>query len=600
MEDLTGRQFGPYQVVAPLGEGGMAAVYKAYQPAMERFVAIKVLPRHISSSEEFVTRFRREAKLLAQLQHPHILPVFDYGESEGYPYIIMPFIVSGTLADILRSQQLSPSEARRVITQIGDALSYAHGRGMIHRDIKPSNVLIDERGNCLLTDFGLARMAEAVEKLTASGAIMGTPAYMSPEQATGSRTDHRSDLYSLGIVLYEMITGRVPYIAETPIAVAFKHVQDPLPSTRKFNPDLAEALELVLLKSLAKNPYDRYQTADEFVHSVQQAIPEESSADKTLSQKVMPTLLTPHGQRCTSETAEAVEKEPIFEFQTIVPLGEGLPDKGQTWRGFPFWAFAGIGAVGLILVLAVLLNKSNTPSTPLANPTIASTITSTLAPVSSPTLPPTSTHQTTSTPQNGISPGNTFKDEFENQLVEGWTWMAEDPSRWSLSEVPGSLQIIASDASLDGPSLPPNILLRDAPAGDFELTTSLRFTPTTDFQFAGLIVFQDQGNALQFGRAFCDLVDACSGDGIYFDHFENGSIVSSHHRTPVQSPALYLRLRRVGNTYSGYYSEDGENWLLVGEHIRDFSQVRVGVIAAQAAEEIPAIFDSFTLSSLKE
>lgn len=274
MEDLTGKQFGPYQIVAPLGEGGMAAVYKAYHPAMERYIALKVLPRHMAFSEEFLTRFRREAKLLAQLQHPHILPVFDYGEGDGYPYIVMPFIVSGTLADILRKQRLSLPEVRRILTQIGDALSYAHGRGMIHRDIKPSNVLIDERGNCLLTDFGLARMVEAAEKLTTSGSIMGTPAYMSPEQGMGSNTDYRSDLYSLGVILYEMITGRVPYTAETPVAVVFKHIQDPLPAARKFNPNLPEALERVLLKSLAKNPEDRYQTADEFVQAVQRVIPE--------------------------------------------------------------------------------------------------------------------------------------------------------------------------------------------------------------------------------------------------------------------------------------------------------------------------------------
>src|SRR4030095_9752953 len=155
MEDLTGKQFGHYQIVASLGEGGMAAVYKAYQPSMERYVAVKVLPRHMAASDEFLNRFRREARLLAQLQHPHILTVFDYGEADGYPYIVMPFVQSGTLAELLRKTRLSISEVRRIMIQIGEALSYAHMRGMIHRDIKPSNVLIDERGNCLLTDFGL-------------------------------------------------------------------------------------------------------------------------------------------------------------------------------------------------------------------------------------------------------------------------------------------------------------------------------------------------------------------------------------------------------------------------------------------------------------
>jgi serine/threonine protein kinase len=592
MEDLTGRQFGPYQIVAPLGEGGMAAVYKAYHPAVERYVALKVLPRHMSSSDEFVTRFKREARLLAQLQHPHILPVFDYGEADGYPYIVMPFIVSGTLADVLRNQRLSLSEVRRVITQIGDALSYAHGRGMIHRDIKPSNVLIDERGNCLLTDFGLARMAEAAEKLTTSGAIMGTPAYMSPEQGMGSNIDHRSDLYSLGVVLYEMITGRVPYTAETPIGVVFKHIQDPLPSARKLNPNLSEALELVLLKSLAKNPDDRYQKADEFVRAIQRVIPESTSEDQTLAQKIGPIV-------SGAEETNVVERQPIFEFQAMpapgdVSLEERVRSKEQSERRFPVWIFAGFGAVGLLVVLVTAMSMLNRPSTPIADPTNAITDTST--PISSPTLMPTSL-ATAPSPIEAVL-GNTFTDEFENQLAEGWTWLAEDPSKWSLSAVPGWLEIMVADASFDGPRVPPNILLRDPPAGDFEITTALQFDPTSNFQFAGIVVFQDDDNVLQFGRAFCELPDICSGDGIYFDNFENGSITGSSPMISIDVPVIYLRLQKVGIAYTGYYSEDGENWIRLGEHDRDFSPVRVGLMAAQSDQEIPALFDFFTLTSL--
>ncbi len=287
MEDLTGKQFGHYQIVAPLGEGGMAAVYKAYQPSMERYVAIKVLPRHMASSEEFLNRFRREAKLLAQLQHQNILPVFDYGESEGHPYIVMPFVPSGTLAELISDQRLPLNKVRRIMTQIGDALAYAHARGMIHRDIKPSNILIDESGNCLLTDFGLARMVESSSKLTSSGTVLGTPAYMSPEQGAGSEIDHRSDIYSLGIILYEMVTGRVPYNAETPIAIVFKHIQDPLPSARKLNPDLPESVELVLLKALAKSPEDRYQSMEAFLQAIQSAIPETPLNNISLDKKTI-------------------------------------------------------------------------------------------------------------------------------------------------------------------------------------------------------------------------------------------------------------------------------------------------------------------------
>jgi hypothetical protein len=466
---------------------------------------------------------------------------------------------------------------------------------MIHRDIKPSNVLIDERGNCLLTDFGLARMVEAAEKLTTSGAIMGTPAYMSPEQGTGSNTDHRSDLYSLGVILYEMVTGRVPYTAETPIAVVFKHIQDPLPSARQLNPDLSEALELVLLKSLAKNPGDRYQTADELVRAVQRAIPEGTADDNTLAQKLEPIF-------SGAEETRVVEKQPIYEFQAIpvqanVPLEEQVIAERQSTRRFPVWVFAGLGAVGLLVVAAVFaMSMLNRPSTPIAEPTIA--IMDTSIPISSPTSLPTSLAG--STPQTEIAPGQTFTDPFETRLAEGWAWLAENPAKWSLSAVPGWLQIMVADASFDGPSVPANILLREPPAGDFEITTALQFEPTSNFQFAGIVVFQDDDNVLQFGRAFCELPDICPGGGIYFDNFENGSITGSSPMISIDIPVVYLRLQRIGNAYTGYYSEDGENWTLLGEHDRDFSQVQVGLMAAQSAEEIPALFDFFTLTSLSE
>jgi len=278
MEDLTGKQLGPYQIVAPLGEGGMAAVYKAYQPAMDRYVALKVLPRHFASDPQFVTRFQQEARVVAQLQHPHILPVFDFGEADGYTYIVMPFVKSGTLTDLLKGPALSLQQVRTLVTQIGTALDYAHARGLIHRDVKPSNVLIDETGNCLLTDFGLAKIMEGSIHLTTSGAIMGTPAYMSPEQGLGQKIDRRSDIYSLGVILYEMAVGRTPYVAETPMAVVIKHINDPLPPPHVVNPDLAEAVERVILKALAKNPFDRFATAGEMVRALQAAIPETATA----------------------------------------------------------------------------------------------------------------------------------------------------------------------------------------------------------------------------------------------------------------------------------------------------------------------------------
>ncbi|MBI3169567.1 MAG: serine/threonine protein kinase [Chloroflexi bacterium] len=286
MEDLTGRQIGPYQVVAPLGEGGMAAVYKAYQPAMDRYVALKVLPRHYANDPQFINRFRQEAKVLARLQHPHILPVFDFGDVDGYTFIVMPYVEGGTLVGIMKGEPLPLAQIRRVISQVGDALDYAHVRGLIHRDVKPSNILIDERGNCLLMDFGLAKIVEDSIHITTSGVVMGTPAYMSPEQGLGEKLDARTDIYSLGVILYEMSVGRVPYKAETPMAVIIKHIHDPLPMPHNLNQHIPEVVERVILKSMAKNPDDRFATAGDFVKSLQAAIPE-GAASASLAANVI-------------------------------------------------------------------------------------------------------------------------------------------------------------------------------------------------------------------------------------------------------------------------------------------------------------------------
>lgn len=580
MEDLSGKQFGHYQIVAPLGEGGMAAVYKAYQPSMERHVAVKVLPRHMATSEEFVARFKREAKLLAQLQHPHILPVFDYGESEGYPYIVMSFVQSGTLADLMKKQRLPMSEVRRIITQTGDALGYAHARGMIHRDIKPSNILIDERGNCLLTDFGLARMAESSAKITSSGAIMGTPAYMAPEQGSGSNVDHRSDLYALGVILYELVTGRVPYTAETPIAIVFKHISDPLPSARKLNPMLSEAVELVLYKALAKNPDDRYQTAESFVQGFQAAISDDAK-------KEQPKIQHPVVEQVAASIPSSVESLP-----TMQPVGATIKTTAPTKKSpaLPLWIFGlmGVLILGAIAFVALkgLGTRSNsvTPTQPIVN----------TEPVTAPEIVMTSTQLPV---QNifELTNGAKFTDEFDGQLADGWDWVAEDPLRWSLSEVPGSLQIIASDASLDGPTSPTNILFRSIEAQDFEAITRLHFQPKSNFQLAGLIVFQDGNNVLQFGRGFCDIQDQCVGNGLYFDNIEESVFALNNFRTAVTADDIFLKIRRSRNLYIAYYSADGENWTEIGKHERDFTSVTVGLIAAQAPEPIAAQFDSFTL-----
>jgi len=573
MEDLTGKQFGHYQITAPLGEGGMAAVYKAYQPSMERYVAIKVLPRQMANSHEFTARFEREAKLLAQLQHPHILPVFDYGESEGYTYIVMPFVQSGTLADLMMKGRISLPETRRIMTQLGDALAYAHTRGMIHRDIKPSNVLIDERGNCLLTDFGLARMADASAKITSSGAIMGTPAYMAPEQGQGTSIDHRSDLYALGVIFYELVTGRVPYTAETPIAIVFKHISDPLPSARKINPELGEAIELVLFKVLAKNPNDRYQNAEDFVRAIQAAIPEKPAEQPS--------------NTVQKESATQVSQSPTST--PVTPTPE-TPTKSPA--KFPVWipAITGLIVFGAIVLFAFRFREQQ--RTVSTAPQATNTPILAVAPTST-TAPPPTEHPTAEP-----SAGTIFTDNFDDHLADGWDWINEDPANWSLSAELGYLQINASDASFDGPADITNLLTHYTDAQQFEATTLLRFKPTSNFQFAGLLIFQDGNTALQFGRAFCDRSDLCVGNGLYFDSITDSVFSTDNFSTAISEDDVYLRITRDGNLYTASYSMDGEHWTEVGTHEHEFTSVYVGLIAAQAPHPIAALFDYFTLQEL--
>lgn len=273
MENLTGKQFGPYRIVAPVSADGIGALYKAQQLDGDRPVAIKVLSRQFAGDAQFLGRFEQEARVLAKLQHPHILPVQDYGQIQGLTYFVMPLVEGGNLADILSHQRLSLPQIGRVIGQIGEALDYAHGQGVIHSDVKPGNILVDSRGNCLLTNFGLARIMEgSAGRLTLTGSRSGTPAYMSPEQGMADPLDGRSDIYALGVILYELATGQVPFKAETPMALMIKHIQDPLPPPREIEPALPEAIERVIVKALAKQPRDRFATAGKMVKALQGAL----------------------------------------------------------------------------------------------------------------------------------------------------------------------------------------------------------------------------------------------------------------------------------------------------------------------------------------
>lgn len=276
MANLVGQTLGKYRLVARLGRGGMAEVYKAYQPGLDRYVGIKVLHAHLVDDQDFIGRFEREALAIGKLRHPNIVQAVDFDRAGETYFMAMEFIDGPTLKDELKArraagQPLTMPEISRIFTALCSAIDYAHSRGMVHRDIKPANVMINDEGQVVLTDFGIARIVGATQ-YTQTGALSGTPAYMSPEQGQGERGDERSDIYSLGVMLYEMITGIVPYDADTPFAVIMKHISEPLPLPSRINPDIPEPVERIVLKAMSKSPDDRYQTAGEMARALRDAV----------------------------------------------------------------------------------------------------------------------------------------------------------------------------------------------------------------------------------------------------------------------------------------------------------------------------------------
>ena len=324
-DNLIGKKLDDFTIEERLGQGAMAVVYKAFQASINRHVALKVirLDEGQGQAEEFRRRFALEAEVIARLEHIHILPIYAYGINDEMAYLAMRWLRGGSLSELLRHEGVSLDRAADLFKQVASGLAYAHAHGIIHRDLKPSNIMLDDAGNAYLTDFGLAKLTESSGEITKSGTIVGTPAYMSPEQLRGDPLDHRSDIYSLGVILYNMVAGRLPFDTSSSdlVSIIYQHLEKPPTPPSEFNPDCPPQVEEVIMTALQKDRDQRFNSADDMARALNLALGRPGSSD---------SISTPI---------------PRFSSTQTRPLSSGKKKSERNWMV--------IGAVALLLVIAL-------------------------------------------------------------------------------------------------------------------------------------------------------------------------------------------------------------------------------------------------------
>ncbi len=363
---MANRRIGKYEVLERLGRGGMAEVYRARDVNLDRFVAIKILHAFLADDPEFISRFEREAQNIAKLKHPHIVQVYDFDKDtdSDYYYMVMELVDGVTLKDRLnaaaeRGKLLPLTEALRVLRDAASALGYAHSRGMIHRDVKPANLMLDHDNRVVLTDFGIAKILTGAQ-FTASGGMVGTPAYMSPEQGLGEPGNESSDLYSLGVILYQLTSGKLPYEADTPLATILKHLNSPIPSPRAINPNIPENVERLILKAMAKDPADRYQNAAGMIEDLDR-ISRTVGSDAT------------SGAEQDSVVVPEMDKAPITVNLTDTQKAEAAALSAASNRRMPVWGWFAVlaGVAAAVFLIMMSLNAPDGRATPTPVPLAA-------------------------------------------------------------------------------------------------------------------------------------------------------------------------------------------------------------------------------------
>ncbi|HUF39491.1 MAG TPA: serine/threonine-protein kinase [Anaerolineales bacterium] len=437
-------QIGRYVIKGEIGRGGMASVYHAHDPRFDRDVAVKILPIALTHDPQFRVRFEREAKTIGLLEHPAIVPVYDFGEDDGTPYIVMRMMTGGSLSERLEEGPLTAQEAESIISRIGQALDVAHSKGIIHRDLKPGNILFDQYGNAFLSDFGIARLSEGGSTLTGSQ-IIGTPAYMSPEQIQGDRQiDGRSDIYALGIILFHILTKDMPFKADTPAKLMMAHVLDPVPAISKLRPELPEGTDQVIEKAMQKDPDDRYPTGAAMAVDFT-AVVKGQAINASPTRAAIPTPVV-DGATVQADGAELAGSE------TIVRRGDGSERPGRR-RSTPWLLYAGIGAVGVVILIAFALTGLNFFGGNGGGPATATLPAVAIDPTDTPA--PTATQEPTGTPEPTVEP-----TETEEVVVVIGDTATPEPTATAAAQITGGADMIALllgddvwTANLDGSNM---------------------------------------------------------------------------------------------------------------------------------------------------